>query len=77
MPRSAETDAPWFIRLLWRAEELVCAHWATGAEYRRRCGSCMHRRHRSATTAEQEEALFVAWLFIVLQCLVYARIMGQ
>ena len=51
--------------------------WATGAEYRRRFGSCMHRRHRYASMAEQEEALFVAWLFIVLQWLVYARIMGQ
>jgi hypothetical protein len=75
MRRSAGTDAPWFIRLLRRAEKLLWEHWATDAEYRCRFGSCMH--HRDASMAEQGEALFVVWLFIVLQWLAYTRITGQ
>ena len=35
-----------------------------------RFGSCMHRRRRDASMAEQGEALLAAWLFIVLQWLV-------
>jgi hypothetical protein len=77
MRLSAETDAPCFIRLLRRAEEHFWEHWATDAEYRRRFGSCMHRRHRDASMAEQGETLFVAWLVIVLEWLVYARMTGQ
>ena len=77
MRRSASTDAPWFIRLLRHAEEFFWEHWATDAEYRRRFGSCMHRRHRDTSMKERGEALFVAWLFVVLQWLVCARITGQ
>jgi hypothetical protein len=55
-----------FIRLLRRAEE-----------HRRRFGSCMHRRHRDESWAEQGEVIFVAWLFIVLQWLLYARVTSQ
>jgi hypothetical protein len=77
MRRSAGTEAPWFIRQLCRAEEHFRQHCATGAEYRRRFGSCMQRRRRDASMAEQGEALVVAWLFMVLQWLVHARITGR
>lgn len=77
MRRSAETDAPWFIRLLRRVEEHFWEHWATDREYRRQFGSCAQRRHRDASMAEQGEALFLAWLIIVLEWLVYARLTGQ
>ena len=77
MRHSAETDAPWFIRLLRRAEEHYWEYWATDREYRRRFGSCTHRRHRDASMKEQGEALFVAYVIIVFEWLVYARITGQ
>jgi len=77
MRRSAGTDTSWFVRLLRRAEEHFREHWPTDAEYRRRFGSCMHRRDRDASMAEQGEALFVAWLVIVLHWLVYMRMTGR
>ena len=78
MRRSADTDAPWFIRLLRRAEEHFWEQWATDAEYRRWFGSCVNRRYRDARHREEQgEAFFVAWLFIVLSWLMYARITGQ
>ena len=77
MRRSAGTDAPWYIRLLRRVEERFWEHWATNAEYRRRFGNCLHPRRRNPRWAEQDEPLFVAWLFMALQWLVYARITGQ